>query len=171
MDSKQGTDPAWVQTALERYEGPLLRHAARFTGDIDRARDVVQDTFIRLWQADQTKVNDHLAEWLFTVCRRRALEILRKEGRMTPLLDDQLERTANADPTPAAVAERRDEKSRALGLLAALPERQRELIRLKFQNNLSYKQISRITDLSVSNVGFILHTAIHSLRQRLQEEA
>jgi RNA polymerase sigma-70 factor (ECF subfamily) len=45
-----------------------------------------------------------------------------------------------------------------------LPENQREVIRLKFQSDLSYKEIAEITNLSVSNVGFLLHTGIKRLR-------
>ena len=64
----------WIRGALERYESPLLRYACRLTGNLEQARDVVQDSFVRLCRADRSKVEDHLAAWLFTVCRRRALE-------------------------------------------------------------------------------------------------
>ena len=43
-------------------------------------------------------------------------------------------------------------------------------MRLKFQNGLSYKEISRVTELSVSNVGYLIHTAIQKLRQQLEVE-
>ena len=54
-----------------------------------------------------------------------------------------------------------------LKLIGRLPHNQQEVVRLKFQNGFSYQEISRITSLSVSNVGFILHTAIKRLRQDL----
>ena len=56
---------------MDRYEGQLVRYAARITGDVERGRDVVQDAFLRLCREDRAKVDGHLAEWLFTVCRRR----------------------------------------------------------------------------------------------------
>jgi DNA-directed RNA polymerase specialized sigma24 family protein len=43
-------------------------------------------------------------------------------------------------------------------------------VRLKFQNGFSYQEISRITSLSVGNVGFILHTALKALRQNLSAQ-
>ncbi len=49
-----------------------------------------------------------------------------------------------------------------------LSENQRDVVRLKFQNGLSYKEISAVTELSVSNVGYLIHTAIKSLRRDLQ---
>ena len=52
-------------------------------------------------------------------------------------------------------------------LIGRLPHNQQEVIRLKFQNGFSYQEISRITSLSVTNVGFILHTAIKALRREM----
>ena len=72
----------WIVSALARYEAPLLRYASRLLGDVDRARDVVQDTFLKLCREDPTRLDGHLAQWLFTVCRNRALDIQRKEGRV-----------------------------------------------------------------------------------------
>jgi len=44
------------------------------------------------------------------------------------------------------------------------------VLRLKFQEGLSYREIAAITDVSVSNVGFLLHTALKTLRGRLGGE-
>jgi RNA polymerase sigma-70 factor (ECF subfamily) len=52
-------------------------------------------------------------------------------------------------------------------MLETLPPNQREVIRLKFQNGFSYREISRISGHSVSNVGFLIHTGMKTLRQRL----
>ena len=122
-------------------------------------------------QADPDRVQGHLAEWLFTVCRNRALDVLRKENRMKPLTEvDLATRPADA-PSPAAEAERRETTSEVLRLLAGLPRNQQEVVRLKFQNGLSYQEISRVTQLTVTNVGFLIHTAIKTLRHELQASA
>ena len=55
-------------------------------------------------------------------------------------------------------------------MLDSLPKNQREAVYLKFQCDLSYKEISEITKLSVSNVGFLIHTALKSLRKQLLSE-
>ena len=161
----------WVRAAVERHGGPLTRYAAQLTGNLDTARDVVQDTFLRLWQVDPDRVQGHLAEWLFTVCRNRALDVLRKESRMKPLTEVDLATRPTDAPSPAAEAERREATSEVLGLLAGLPLNQREVVRLKFQNGLSYQEISRVTHLTVTNVGVLIHTAIKTLRQELQASA
>ena len=88
-------DNAWVRAAVDRFEGPLTTYACRLIGDRDRACDVVQDTFLKLCLQDRAWVDSHLAEWLFTVCRNRALDVLRKEGHMTRLSDEQLRSRPN----------------------------------------------------------------------------
>ena len=170
MDAESASQADWVRATMEEFEGPLLRYAAQFTGDLDQARDVVQDTFLRLCREDRARLDGHVAEWLFTVCRNRALDVRRKESRMKPLDEIELESCASRDPSPAVVAEQRESAGLVLRLLDALPPNQREVLRLKFQNGLSYQEISRVTQLTVSNVGFLIHTAIKTLRERLKAE-
>lgn len=170
MKTDAARQAEWVRAAMDQHAGPLARYAAALTGDVDRARDVVQDTFMRLCAEDRSRVEPYLVEWLFTVCRNRARDVLRKENRMTALTEVDLESRPSAAPSPAHEAERRDTHSRVLEVLATLPKNQREVVRLKFQNGLSYEEISRVTQLTVTNVGFLIHTAIKTLRQRLQTE-
>lgn len=157
----------WVIDAVDRYEGPLTLYAARLLNDHDRARDVVQDAFLRLCRQQPADLEGRLAEWLFTVCRNRALDVLRKERRMNPLSDEQVHTRASAEPDPADSIEMRDAAARVIDLLEALPASQREVIRLKFQNGFSYREISRISGHSVSNVGFLIHTGLKTLRHRV----
>jgi len=160
----------WIREALATYEGPLLRYAARLSnGDMERARDAVQDTFIRLCRQEQEKVADHLAPWLYRVCRNRVLELRRKEDRMSPLDDQTLAVHAAEGPDPADRARQHDSLAAVMSLLGELPPNQQEVVRLKFQDELSYKEISSVTGLTVSNVGFLLHTAIRRLRDGLRQ--
>ena len=89
---------------------------------------------------------------------------------MTALTEVDLDTRPAAGPAPDAQAEAGETAGRALRLLDALPENQREVVRLNFQAGLSYAAISRITGHSVSNVGFLLHTALKTLRQQMQRE-
>ena len=157
----------WMRAAVERYEGPLVRYAARITGDLDRARDVVQETFLRLCREDRTRLDGHLAEWLFTVCRNRALDVQGKERRMSSMSVAEMERCASRDSGPSAELERDEAMSQVLAVLATLPDNQQEVVRLKFQDGLSYREISQVTELSISNVGFLIHTGLKTIRQRL----
>ena len=154
---------------LRRFELPLLQYATRILGDRDRARDVVQETFVEL-QRSQREERDHApAKWLFTVCRNRALNVCRKEKRMTYLDQELLETRTAETPPPNEQLEQKEASSFLLRILGTLPPRQQEIIQLKFQNDLSYQEISEITQLSIGNVGVTLHNALKTLRQRYAE--
>lgn len=158
----------WVQSAVLQYEAPLIVYAARILGDSDRARDVVQETFLRLCGQDQREVEPHLLEWLYLVCRNRALDLLRRQK--TRQAADLPPTVACRSAAPAKQIEDRDLAARIIGMLDELPENQRAVIRLKFQKGMSYKEISKKTGLSVSNVGFLIHTAIKTLRRALEDQ-
>ncbi|MEY2881977.1 MAG: hypothetical protein RLZZ15_4357 [Verrucomicrobiota bacterium] len=156
-------DDLLARTFAEQ-RAPLTRYAARLLGDPDRARDVVQDTFVKLMAQPPGAVNGHTVEWLYTVCRHASLDVLRKESRVRHFADGQMERVSAADPRPGRALERDETHAALLRLIERLPPNQQEVVRLKFQNEFSYKEISRITALSVTNVGFLLHTAVARLR-------
>ena len=157
-----GTEAERIREALDRWEGPLMRYAARLLGDVERARDLVQETYLRLCAKGTAQAEGHLAEWLFTVCRNLAMDELRRKP-MSPLDDTR----AGPAPAPPEALQGREERGRLLKILSALPGNQQEVLRLKFQEGLAYKEISRITSLSVSNVGFLIHTGLKALRQAI----
>jgi len=161
----------WLREVVERFEGPLVRYAQRLTGNVERARDVVQETFVRLCAETPARIGEHVAEWLFTVCRNRAVDVRRKEGRMAALGQSRLDQHESRDAGPAAVAEHRDAVSHVLRVLDTIPDNQQEVIRLKFQNGFSYREISRVTGLSESNVGFLIHTGLKTIRERIATKA
>jgi RNA polymerase sigma factor (sigma-70 family) len=160
------TDSEWVRAAVAQYEAPLIRYALRFSGDLETARDIVQDTFLKLCRAARPEVEPHLAQWLYTVCRNRAVDLCRKEGRMQPVHTEVAD-LADRSAAPHAPSERAEAYGRVLVLLATLPPRQQEVLRLKFQEGLSYKEIAGITQLTANHVGVIIHEGIQTLRARL----
>jgi RNA polymerase sigma factor (sigma-70 family) len=158
-------DAQWVVDALDRHERPLIRYAKWLLGDAEMARDVVQETFLRLCREDPARVDGHLAAWLFTVCRNLALDTREKASRSTPLDDAEAPVVYDFDGQHDA----RQALGRVLDVLETLPRNQREVVYLKFQGGLSYKEIATITALSTSNVGFLLHTAVRAIRSHLSE--
>lgn len=157
----------WIRSALDRFEGPLLRYALRMTGDLETARDVVQDTFLKLCKENRANIEQHLSQWLFTVCRNRALDVHRKERRMSPVMDLDQRSSPRVDDAHD-VAEMHETTSKVLSFLPQLPPNQQEVIRLKFQSELSYREISEVTGLTVTNVGFLLHVGLKRLRELLK---
>jgi RNA polymerase sigma-70 factor (ECF subfamily) len=154
-----------TEELLRRFELPLLQFATRIIGDRERARDVVQETFIK-YQRNGTSHGSEAATWLFTVCRNAALNVCRKEKRML-FLDDKLMNARESEQLlPREELEKKEAAGFLMRILATLPPRQQEVIQLKFQNDLSYQQIAEITKTNPNNVGVLIHTALKTLRQR-----
>ena len=162
-------DAAWLRSVIQQHETHLLQYSARLLGDVERARDVTQDTFLELCRQPRSRVERHVRQWLFTVCRNRATDVLRKEQRMRTLDEQKSEQLADHGGDPQVVSERREMAGQAVAILETLPANQREVIRLKIQHALSYREISEVTGLSISNVGFLLHTGINTIRTRLAQ--
>jgi len=163
-------DAVWIQAVLVEYEAPLTRYARRITGDLDVARDVVQEAFLQLCRQRRSEVEDHVRPWLYRVCRQRAFDRARKQKRLRPL--DVEQATAQACPvlSPYEQLELSDSAALVMRALGQLPDDQQEVVRLKFQDGLKYREIADITGHSASRVGVLIHQAVKQLRQRMRAD-
>ena len=168
--NKSKKKAAWVQSALERYERPLLQYAMSIVGEVERARDTVQETFMRLHNQEQEAIEGHLSQWLFTVCRNCALKSLKKEDRYIYVEHEEFEHHRVDNISPLQDMARRETVERLMEHVKALPKNQHEVVRLRFYHHHSYQEISEITGLSVGNVGFLLNAAMRNLRGKLDRD-
>ena len=152
--------------ALQRYERPLIRYALNHVGQLDDARDIVQDVFIKLSQSLASVDPERLAPWLFTVCKNRATDHLRKHRRITLMETETLDLEEADTERPGFDLEKQETAAQLHSLLTRLPEKQREAIRMKFIAGLSYKEISDVMKTSVGNVGYLIHHGINALREQ-----
>jgi len=170
MPARVGAD--WIRDAVAQYERPLVSYAFRMLRDRGRAQDVVQDAFLRLCDqstASRRQIADHLAEWLYTVVRNRAVDVLRKESRMAPLTEAGEKFERSRELRPGEQMELDETQQQVLDAIDALPDNQSECIRLKFQGGLRYKEIARITGLTGSYIGWLIHTGLKTVRKQLAE--
>ncbi len=160
-----------IRALLYRWQTPLIQYAVRITGNLERARDVVQDTFLQLCSENLSSLNGHLEPWLFTVCRNRAFDVLRKEERMNAVSEIHAPEPHDDRVEPLEELDQAQRLSQVLKILETLPANQQEVIRLKFEGEMSYKEISQITGLSVGNVGFQIHAGLKAIRLQLSERS
>lgn len=151
---------------IRRFERQLIAYASRITDDVERARDVVQETFVELERRMRQDAPSISPAWLFTICRNRALNICRKDRRLVFQSDDLLNFEASSAPPPSHQLDAKETQSFLMRIVASLPPRQQEVLQLRFQSDLSYAEIARITNLSINSVGVLIHAAITTLRKR-----
>src|SRR5881227_3818895 len=93
-------DSERMQTLMRRFEVPLVQFATRITGDRERAKDVVQETFVKFQRNGALSHEAEPATWLFTVCRNGALNVCRKEQRMMYLDEEVIGSQEDRQPMP-----------------------------------------------------------------------
>jgi RNA polymerase sigma factor (sigma-70 family) len=169
--SVQSPRPESIEELFTALESPLLSYALRLVKELSVAEDVVQEAFMKL-HAQFEEVREP-RRWLYRTVHNLALNYQRRAGKTVSLNQPDEEGTSAgndlADPQPLP-----DEKIahwEGIGLvrlsLETLDDRSRELIRLKFHEDLSYKEISAQMGLTVSHVGYLLHHALKDIAAEL----
>src|SRR5205809_5441317 len=160
-----------IEELFTLLESPLLSYALRLLGEREVAEDTVQEAFMKLHaQFDEVR---EPRRWLYRTVHNLALNHRRDANKIVPLNIGAKESgqvgIETADPQP--LPDEQIVRLEGIGLvrlsLEILDERSRELIRLKFNEELSYKEISACTGLSIGNVGYILHHALKEIAQEL----
>jgi len=150
--------------ALERYERPLIRFAQTYTRELEDARDVVQDVFLKLSQNIHLIDTERLAPWLFTTCRNRALDLYRKNRRLVAMDTETLELETDTVSDPSENMEAAETTAALHKMISELPAKQRQAVWLKFITNLSYQEISQVMETSIGNVGYLIHHGVAAMR-------
>jgi RNA polymerase sigma factor (sigma-70 family) len=160
-----------IETLFAALESPLLSYALRLTGQFSAAEDLVQEAFMKL-QAQFADVRDP-RRWLYRTIHNLALNQQRQERKVVSMDADAAEGTSGggdtADPKP--LPDEQLVRMEGIGLvrltLETLDARSRELIRLKFTEGLSYKEIGARTGLTTGHVGYLLHYALKNMATEL----
>jgi RNA polymerase sigma-70 factor (ECF subfamily) len=158
---------------VNTYEGPLLRYVSRLVSGSDAAQDVVQNTFIRLFRRwhDAWCPGPRISAWLYRVAHNCAVDHLRRETKRRELHKRHAEESETAARPDRGEGFRVSEAAeKAAAALHALSLREQQLVILKVYEEKSYREISEITGLTVSNVGYILHHAMKRLAAELTPE-
>lgn len=127
------------------------------------AEDLTAATFEKAWVA-RTRYRSDLSgfsTWLFAIAQNVAVDYFRKRRNDMPL-DQAISRTAEG--SLEEMAEHRSDIARLAVLLATLSDRERELVALKYGASMNNREIAKLTSLTESNVGSILHRVTAKLR-------
>jgi len=157
-----------IEELFAALESPLLSYALRLTQDRAVAEDAVQDAFMKL-HAQFADVREP-RRWLYRTVHNFALNQLRQSNkvvRMPETFDGDAPQTPDAEPLPDEQIARLEGIGLVRLSLGSLDERSREVVRLKFEEDLSYKEISERTGLTTGHVGYLLHHALKTIGAEL----
>ena len=167
--------PKWdsIEELFAALESPLLGYALRLVGERSTAEDLVQDAFMKLHaQFDEVREPQR---WLYRTVHNAALNHRRDSAKLVslnPPPSDSSDPSDQTDITDAQILpDEQIARIEGIGLvrlsLKTLDERSRELIRLKFNEDLSYAEISQRTGLKPGHVGYLLHHALKTIAAEL----
>ena len=176
-DAVMGRLARWLSTAEPDWDAvyaeelPRVYNFFRYrVGASADVEDLTSRTFEKAWRARHRYRRDvaGFSTWLLSIARNVATDYFRA-SRRAPVPIEEAESLAGG-VTPEDDAARRSDMARLSALLATLPDRDRELLSLKYGAGLTNRAIARITGLSESNVGTIVHRAVQALRTRWPQE-
>jgi len=160
-----------MEAIVAEFEAPLLRYATRILNNPTTAQDVVQNVFIklfRLWR-EGTHPDDRLKGWLYRVTHNEAVDHVRRESRLSTLHEKHAEEQRSQCPDGQHCRPGDDDrKALVLQHVRALKPREQQVVLLRLEEGLSYREISEATGRTEGNVGNILHHAVRKLSVRLK---
>jgi RNA polymerase sigma-70 factor, ECF subfamily len=162
----QGGDVTYFDCIIERYEQRLFVYVMGFIRNHDEARDLVQNVFVKaLNHIESFDTEKKFSSWIYRIAHNEAMNWFSKHKQRRTVSIDELSSTKDhleaSDGTDTALEEwfyieLRDEMSDAL---AQLPKRYADVLRMKYFEDRSYKEISEILKKPTSSVGTLLRRA------------
>jgi len=170
--------PVWETTeqVFAALESPLLIYARRLLGDFSAAEDIVQEAFMKLHAQFHTVLAPQ--PWLYRTVHNLAVDHQRRVSRIVLVGDtadagDEDDSPAHEPSDAQPLPDEQIARWEGIGLvrlvLETLDERSRELIRLRFHEDLSYKEMAERTGLTVGHVGYLLHHALKAVAGELEK--
>ncbi|MRG44609.1 sigma-70 family RNA polymerase sigma factor [Chitinophaga sp. SYP-B3965] len=159
-------DESAFRRLFEIYAPRLLAMAARITGSVAVADDLVQDTFLKIWVArDQLTEVAQPGAWIKKICFFLAVNYVRRQTIRDKVMD-----TVKQEELPVAeMIEFRQLLSLVNKAVQQLPEKQQQIYRLSREQGLSINEIAQHMDLAISTVKNLLVMALKNIRASLQK--
>ena len=163
--SDQGASQIALRKLFDQEESTVLRYAFSLVGRREVAEEIVQDVFLQLHKSWDDVESPRA--WLFTAIRNRAFHYLRRRREM--LLGEQADPSTGDHEAPPVTLERLEMLSALRVSMDELSETDQQLLRLKYFENLKYREIGQRLGMSVSNVGYRLHHILKQLGGKLRQ--
>jgi RNA polymerase sigma-70 factor (family 1) len=166
----RNNDEGGFRELFTRYNAQLHRFVYRFLKDRDQSADVVQETFINLWQSrEKLDARYSLEAYVFTIAKRLTLNYLRKETNGENAKEAFWQRLAAFSNETEDAVLLADFQRQTEALLAMLPPQQKLVFRLSRYEGLTHDQIAQQLNISPHTVHNHLTAALKTIREGLQQ--
>lgn len=158
------------QELYQEYGKRLYGASEKIVKDPQKAQDVIHEVFIRLHKQDFCKIEGHINEWLFTVCRNCSIKQYHNRNRY--VLVDNLEEFDSIDESNSASQDMIQSEllKTMMNLIKKLPKNQQKALHLRYFEDFSYETIAKKMKTTTGNVGFMLSNGISRLKALLKSE-
>jgi RNA polymerase sigma-70 factor (ECF subfamily) len=172
----QGSEAAF-EVLVERYQSRVINLITRFIGDHDRARDIAQEVFIRVYRnRERYRKSGKFSTWIFTIAANLAKNEIRRKVRHRRVvsLDEEREFGTLGDtlpdqgPGPRQTLERRELERMILKAIEELPERYRMAVVLRAIEGLSYDEVSNVLGIPGGTVRSRINRARLMVKEKLE---
>jgi RNA polymerase sigma-70 factor (ECF subfamily) len=170
-------DSDLLDRLIEVYQHRLLRYLVYLTGNRERAEDLFQETWMRvLERGNQYNGKSRFDTWLFAIARHLVIDASRKKTAMSlealtnPQDGGVPMEFASSQLTPYDFAHMREETKRVGAALIHLEVAQREVVMLRFQEDMSLDEIATITGAPLSTVKSRLYRGLEALKPVLEAQ-
>ena len=166
----QKGDKSAFRVLVEKYQQTAFRLAFRMLGDEDEARDVVQDSFIRIWEKFNTyNDNEKFTSWMYRIVSNRAIDSLRASRRRPTIsLEKLIPETLEAgESNPDVLLENREAGELIQLITSGLPEKQQLVFSLRDLQGLSPKEVQDISGMTETAIKSNLYHARKTIREKL----
>lgn len=137
---------------MRRLGPSLIALATRICRDRDRAEEVVQEAFVRLWRKPPDVGEPAYGSWLRTTVTNLSINVLQRERRESGLPEDVAEPMRPSATTPVKILERREDLRRVEDAIARLDPDKRTMLLLRLNESMSYEDIARHLGVPVGTV-------------------
>ena len=167
-------DPAAFEALLERYQNRVYRYLLRMVREPATAEDLFQQTWLRVVEKIRSYNPQRSFEaWLFSVARNLAIDHLRKYkpeslDEPTATGETRAEKVAADGPTAQEAVIVRERSSRLAETLGELPVIYREVLSLRFEEEMKLEEIAEVLGTPLSTVKTRLRRSLEQMRERLK---
>lgn len=156
---------------LKKYQQKIYWHVRKMVIDHDDADDLVQDTFIKVWQSlANFRGDSQIYTWLYRIASNECLSFLAKKKKRISVSLDEVDHELNEKLEQDPVLSGDEIQLKLQKAILTLPDKQRLVFNLKYYDEMKYEEMAEVTDTSVGALKASYHHAVKKVEEYLKQD-